>query len=354
MSPTHTHHKSFGLKMFIGLGSLIMLGAIMTYLKIILLPMVLAFFITCILNPLAIVFQHWKLPRPLAILATLLLGLAIIWLTANFMFMSLVAFRDGFPAYQESLDALFGQLTAFRDSRFSFLTFDLIKTHLDSFSFGQFFGDLFNNFFSLTGYLLLTAVFILYFLPAIPAFPEKLKQAFPGSRGEELSQAVQGLSQQIQRYILAKSLLSAGLGFLVGLVCKLFGVDFATTWGMFAFFLNFIPTLGAVTASLMPAILATIQFGLGTGVWLLVVLIFIMALSGNFLEPLILGRSVNLSPTIAFLSILAWGWLWGGIGMIIAVPATAIVKFACDRLTGLKPVGHLMGSLIMKKKNNVG
>jgi predicted PurR-regulated permease PerM len=331
--------------MFIGLGALIMLGAIMTYLKVILLPMVLAFFITCILNPLAMIFQRWGLPRLLAIVSTLLLGLATIWLAANFMFSSLIAFRDGLPAYQDSLDNLYNQLTAIRDSRFSFLTLDLIKTHLASFSFGRFFGDLFNNFFSLTGYLLLTAIFILYFLPAIPAFPEKLKRAFPGERGQEFSKAVQGLSLQIQRYILAKSLLSSGLGLLVGVTCWLFGVDFATTWGMFAFFLNFIPTLGAVAASLMPAILASLQFGWATGLWLLVILFVIMALSGNFVEPLVLGRSVNLSPTIAFLSILAWGWLWGGIGMIIAVPATAIVKFACDRLPTLKPVGNLMGSL---------
>jgi predicted PurR-regulated permease PerM len=342
-SPFQTTNKSFGQKMVIGLGALIMLAVIMTYLKVILLPLVLAFFITCILNPLALLFERWGLPRPLAVVATVLLGLAIIWLTANFMFTSLIAFRDGLPTYRPRLDNLYDQLTALRDERLSFLTLDLIKTHLASFSFGQVFASLFNNFFSLTGYLLLTAVFILYFLPAIPALPIKLKQAFPGPKGEELCLAVEGLSLQVQHYILTKSLLSAGLGFLVGLTCWLFGVDFATTWGIFAFFLNFIPTLGAVVASLMPAILGVIQLGWGTALWLFIVLIIIMALTGNFLEPLILGRSVNLSPTIAFLSILAWGWLWGGIGMIIAVPATAIFKFAFDRLPSLRPVGSLMG-----------
>jgi AI-2 transport protein TqsA len=330
--------------MMAALGCLVMLAVIMTYLKVILLPMVLAFFITLILNPLAIKFQSWGLPRPLAVLATLLLGLASVWLTANFIFTSLIAFRDGLPSYQGRLNSLYEQLTALRDSRFSFLTLDLIKTHLASFSLGGVFAGVFNNFFSLTGYLLLTAIFILYFLPGLPALPGKLQRAFPGPRGLELCQAVEGITDQVQRYILAKSLLSAGLGFLVGLTCRGFGVDFAATWGIFAFFLNFIPTLGAVVAALGPTILCAIQIGWGIALWLLAVLIVIMLLAGNFLEPRILGRSVNLSPTVAFLSILAWGWLWGGIGMIVAVPATAVVKFACERLPGLKPVGQLMGN----------
>jgi predicted PurR-regulated permease PerM len=86
-----------------------------------------------------------------------------------------------------------------------------------------------------------------------------------------------------------------------------------------------------------------------TALWLLLALIVIMVLTGNFLEPLILGRSVNLSPTVAFLSIVSWGWLWGGIGMIVAVPATAVVKVACDRLPGLEAVGAIMGQLGHRK-----
>ncbi|MDR1083857.1 MAG: AI-2E family transporter [Deltaproteobacteria bacterium] len=339
-----TGQRSFGLNLFIGLGSLIMLAAVMTYLKVILLPIVLAFFITCILNPLALLFQKWKLPRTLAVMAAVLLGLAIIWLTANFIFTSLIAFRDGMPSYKDRLEGLYNQFTALRDSSFNFLTLDLIKTHLSSFSFGSVFSSFFNSFFSLTGYLLLTAVFILYFLPAVPALPNKLKHAFPGQRGEELCEIVAGLTVQVQNYILAKSLLSAGSGLMVGVVCQMFGVDFSPTWGIFAFFLNFIPTIGAVVAALMPSILCAIQISWGSALWLLICLSALNVLAGNFLEPLILGRSVNLSPTVAFLSILAWGWLWGGIGMIIAVPATAVIKFACDRLPGLKPVGVLMGS----------
>jgi predicted PurR-regulated permease PerM len=329
-----------------------MLAVLMSYLKVILLPMVLAFFITCVLNPLATLFHRWGLPRPLAVVATVLLGLATIWITANFIFNSLISFRDGLTAYQARINLFFdrlsslsdiGFLNSLKDTRFNFLTLDLIKTHLSSLSFSSLIGNLFNSFFSLTGYLLLTAVFILYFLPALPAFPEKLKRAFPGPKGWELCQMVEGLTTQVQNYILAKSILSAFLGLFVGLACWLFGLDFSPTWGIFAFFLNFIPTLGAIAAAVGPTLFAAIQFSFGTALWLLTVLIFIMLLFGNFLEPLILGRSVNLSPTIAFLSLLAWGWLWGGIGMIIAVPATAIIKFVCDQAPPLKPVGQLMG-----------
>jgi predicted PurR-regulated permease PerM len=68
-------------------------------------------------------------------------------------------------------------------------------------------------------------------------------------------------------------------------------------------------------------------------------------INGDLIEPRVLGKSVDLSPTATFISILVWGWLWGAIGMIIAVPLMAVVKFTCDNFTSLKPAGALMENM---------
>ncbi|MDR1546763.1 MAG: AI-2E family transporter [Deltaproteobacteria bacterium] len=339
----HVARRPAGAGLFLGLGAVLMLAVMLLHLKIIFLPMILAFFLCCLLNPLVGVFRRWGLPRPAAVICTLALGLAVMWLLCNYVLSSLTAFRDGFPRYEGRFEALLERLNELRLNRLSFVTLDMMQTQLSKLSMGSLLSGFFNSLMSFAGYLLLTALFILYFLPALPALPDKLKKAFPGPRGETLSRGAAAVSAKIQSYILIKAVLSAILGLIVTLTCLGFGVDFAASWGIFAFFLNFVPTLGAPLAVAPPVLLCLVQHGWSRAAWLAAVLGAAELVYGNWVEPIFLGRSVNLSPTAAILSILLWGWLWGGVGMVIAVPATAVIKLTCDGLPALQPAGSLMG-----------
>jgi predicted PurR-regulated permease PerM len=156
--------------------------------------------------------------------------------------------------------------------------------------------------------------------------------------------AVAQAGEQIQRYILAKTLLSCGLALALTSICYAFKVDFAASWGIFAFLLCFIPNLGPPLAVAPPFLVCLVQYGTSRALWLLAVLSLLEAVYGNWIEPLILGRSVHLSPTVTLLSFLFWGWLWGGVGMVLAVPLMAAVKCSCDNFKSLKPIGTLMGN----------
>ncbi|MDR2353170.1 MAG: AI-2E family transporter [Deltaproteobacteria bacterium] len=316
----------------------------MTNLKIIILPMVLGFFITCLLNPMVMIFQRWKIPRLIAIVLTLFLGMCVIWIAVNFIVVNILAFRDGLPAYKDKFDILVSNILEFRNQRFEFLTLDMIKEQARSLSLGSVVTGFVNYLFSFTGYFLLTLLFILYFLPALRTFPDKLKKAFPGEKGITLCNAVDTISQRVQSYILVKALVSIGLGLAYTIICKLFGVDFSATWGIFTFFLNFIPTVGIIISTLLPVLLCLLQYSWTAALWLTISLGIPAAITLNFIEPMFLGRSVNLSPVTALMAIFFWGWLWGGVGMIIAVPATAVIKLTCDNFKGLKPLGALMGT----------
>ena len=196
---------------------------------------------------------------------------------------------------------------------------------------------------SFTGHLMLTLLLTLYFLPALPALPGKIRSAFHGVRGEKIGSAVLTVIAQVQRYVLAKTLLSLGLGLAVTAACYAFKVDFTATWGIFAFFLNFVPNLGVPIATLHPVIVCLVQYGPGSSLKLLIALAAIQIVSGNIVEPKILGRSVNLSPTATLLAILVWGWIWGPIGMILAVPLMSVVKLTCQNFPALRPAADLMG-----------
>ncbi|MDR2455727.1 MAG: AI-2E family transporter [Deltaproteobacteria bacterium] len=332
-----------GQLLVLGLAGVFLIAILLIELKVVLLPMVLAFLVCCVLNPLVEIFKKWGLPRFAAIILTLAVGFGLIWLIMNYVLASLTSFKDGFPRYAENIKELGDYLTRLISGRFDFTTVGLVRDQLSKLSFGGSISMLMDYVMSFTGHLTLTALLTFYFLPALPTLPDKLRGAFPGRRGETIGGAVLTVIGQVQRYVLAKTLLSLGLGLAVTIACYAFKVDFAGTWGIFAFFLNFIPNLGVVVATVPPFLICIVQYGPGAGLKLLIALAAVQIVSGNLVEPKVLGRSVNLSPTATLLAILVWGWIWGPIGMILAVPLMAVVKLTCQNFPALRPLASLMG-----------
>jgi predicted PurR-regulated permease PerM len=113
-----------------------------------------------------------------------------------------------------------------------------------------------------------------------------------------------------------------------------------------AFFLNFIPTIGSIVASIPPILLALVQFypSFWPGVIAAVSLITIQLSMGNGIAPKVLGDQLNLSPVVILLSLLFWGWLWGIVGALLSVPIAVAIKIVCDNIATLHPVSVMMGS----------
>jgi predicted PurR-regulated permease PerM len=337
------HPGLLAQRLVLGLAGVVLLAFILIKLKAVLLPTVLAFLVCCVLNPVVEAFNRRGVPRLPAVALTLAVGAGLVWLVLNHVLASLSDFREGLPPYAAKLGAMAGRLADGVSGRLDLATLSMIRERLADLSLGAPIAGLVDNFVSLTGHLALTLLFTLYFLPALPGLPDKVRAAFEGRRGERLGDAVLTIIDQVQRYVLAKTSLSLGLAAAVTVACHAFGVDFATTWGVFAFFLNFIPNLGVPVAVLPPVMVYAAQRGLGPGLWLLATLSVLQLISANLVEPKVLGRSVNLSPTATILSILVWGWIWGLVGMILAVPLMAVVKLACQNIPSLRPVASLMG-----------
>jgi predicted PurR-regulated permease PerM len=338
------------LKVFLGLGLLFMVSYLLMRLKIVVLPMVLAFFISSLLNPMALFFQK-KLPRSVSVMLSLAVGMGVIWIAVIFVMSSLATIQEGLPSYKPEFDLAVNEI---RDvlsrnldpltRHFDFSVLDMLKEQLHKISFGSMVSGIVNQFVVFLGYFLLTLLFTLYFLPALPRFPDRLRRAFPGRGGARLCAAVAVISKKVQGYLLVKCMLSMGLGAWFGFTCLAFGVAFAATWGIIAFLLNFIPTVGIVASVVLPTLMCALQHGWTSSLWLALCLGAPAAVTLNWAEPTLLGRSVDLSPVAALMAILFWGVLWGGTGMIIAVPLTAVIKLTCDSFDDLKPLGKLMGA----------
>jgi predicted PurR-regulated permease PerM len=154
---------------------------------------------------------------------------------------------------------------------------------------------------------------------------------------------VQSITWNVHRYVLIKTIISVLTGLLVYLVMLLFGLEFAETWALLTVFLNFIPNIGSIVATLFPTLAALVQFDSWTPVLLIFTIITLIQFSvGNLIEPQLMGRSLNLSPFVIILSLTFWGAIWGIVGMFLAVPIMVMVMIACSHVPFLHPIAILL------------
>lgn len=151
---------------------------------------------------------------------------------------------------------------------------------------------------------------------------------------------------QVTRYISIKFIISLATGVLVWLGLTIVRQDFALVWGFFAFVMNFIPTFGSIFSWALTTLFAVLQFYPApapiafAAIWLLLIN-FVL---GNIVEPRIEGQNLGISPFIILVSLSLWGWMWGFVGMIIAVPIMVIIKIVCVNFSFLHPIAIFLGN----------
>jgi predicted PurR-regulated permease PerM len=157
-------------------------------------------------------------------------------------------------------------------------------------------------------------------------------------------QALDEITNQIQRYLLVQLAVSVLVGVLTWLVFMAIGLEQSAVWGVAAGVTNLIPYLGAILIGGASALVAFIQFGaLDMGVLVGVSSFAIHTVVGNLLTPWWMGRASRMSPFAVFVSVLVFGWLWGVWGLLLGVPILMVVKAICDRVDELNAVGELLG-----------
>lgn len=187
--------------------------------------------------------------------------------------------------------------------------------------------------------VLLTMTFILF-------EATELEMKFKAAFGTEARPAgpFTDATTQVQRYLVIKSIASAFTGLFVAIGVSALGLDFPVMWGLIAFLLNFIPSIGSIVAAIPPILLALVQLSPLGALGVTAVYIVVNTLIGSFLEPRFMGRTLGLSPLVVFLSLLFWGWVWGPVGMLFCVPMTVIAKLFLETQEDTRWIAVFLGS----------
>lgn len=303
-------------------------------------PLMLAVFFTIICGPPVAKLRRWM---PFwAALGLIMLGLVAVFITIPLLvgtalrevIRDLPAFRGELMQLEEELLERLAGWGIDVPSNEMFETFDagwvtsLLATFLNELL--RAFGD---------GVIVL--ILIAFMLAETAWFSAKIA-LIEGDSGEA-SERVGEVIANVHRYVGIKTLISLGTGILVWIGLAVLGIEHALVWGFLAFLLNYIPNVGSIIAGVPPILLALIQHGSGTALFVVLLYVAVNQFFGSFLEPRLMGRGLGLSPLIVFVSLLFWGWVFGPVGMLLSAPITMAIKVALEVFPDTRWIAVLLG-----------
>jgi predicted PurR-regulated permease PerM len=158
-------------------------------------------------------------------------------------------------------------------------------------------------------------------------------------------QALNEITEQIQRYLLLHLFISALVGLVTGLCFWALGLENAALWGVVGAVFRLVPYVGSAVAAGGAALVAFLQFGsVNMALVVLVLSVTIHSIAGTLITPWLASRASRLNPVAIFIGVIAWGWLWGVWGLLLGVPILMAIKAVCDRIDDLKPLGEFLGN----------
>jgi predicted PurR-regulated permease PerM len=186
---------------------------------------------------------------------------------------------------------------------------------------------------------------MLYFLLANgDQYREKIVKVLPTLHDKKRAVAIiRRIQQDVAHYLLSITVINGVLGCLIGLGLYLVDMPNPMLWGVMAAALNFVPYIGALLGEIIIGIVGLVTFADPVDAWNPVaVYLTLSAIEGQFVTPSVLGHRLTINPLIVFLAVLFWGWLWGIVGALLAVPLLACFKTVCDSVDRLHPVSEFL------------
>jgi len=318
----------------------IAVAAALYWLQPVLIPFVLALFIALGLSPLVdLQIRVLRLPRPVALLATLLLVALLFALVGLVFSASVTRLADSAGTYEAQLNLMVSQLYERLPEEW---VAQLPEGQVASFAsipastVGQILGQITNAILGVLSQSFVVFIFVMFLLIGGGQWSRQEE----GTLGEIVS--------RIRRYLVVNAGISGATGALVAITLLVLQVPLAIVFGLLAFLLNFIPNIGSIVATLLPLPVVIITPEISPGVAVLAIAIpgAIQVVIGNMIAPKVMGDSLDLHPVVILLALIFWGMLWGVVGMLLATPITAVVKILLEKLPSGRPLAELMAGRI--------
>lgn len=301
-------------------------------LKEIFIPLFFAVFFTFLIAPIARFLRDRKIPNAITIILITVILLAMIGLIILMLYAGFNSLAEQVPKYEarilataisigNSLGISSEEISNYMHPQLSYLKW------LTQGSGNDMFTGFMKNAFNLIMYITLMIIFVIFIVADHNRFAERIYRTISGQDKEITHKMLFKIENQVIRYIVNKTMICLAAGILETLLMLLLGIDFPLIMGFLTFTFVFIPTIGPGIAIVIPSIIALLQYGWD---WHIIAITASLTIGhtaiGSIAEPKIMGDSLNLSPIIVIISLVFWAWIWGPIGMILAIPITSAMN----------------------------
>lgn len=306
-----------------------------------LIPVAFAFFLSILSMPIMHGLMKYRVPHVAALLLTVLSIVSCIGLLVWGGIGLLKTFQKEVPGYVVKLKHEVDDAAVWLEER----GVDGVKATIDQFldvqgiinfatqqdvmkTLASMAGSTFGTVATVLASMVIVIVLMLFILIEAPSTQSKASLVRKAG-GPDLTLFMQATTD-IQKYLGVKTLISLGTGILAAVLCMIFGLKYYLLWGLLAFLFNFIPAIGSTSAGIPAMIEALVNHGFGAAVLVGIGYALINFGLDNLLQPMLMGRRFGISGLVIILSIIFWGWLWGPIGMFLAIPLTMMIKVFLD------------------------
>lgn len=305
-------------------------------------PFLLAVFISIIVYPLLELMSKVHINRFFAFIILIGICGSGLWILGNVIAIALLGFSADLPIYKAKIDIFIDNLVIYiKDNS----NIDISNNILSFINIDKLIATT-SNLIVQTGSIV-TQSFLVFLLLAFILFEVQIfkdKVAYFALKNPLASDIASTFISNLKRYLAIKTISSIATGVIVWVFLILFDVPYAPLWAVLAFILNYIPTIGSIIAAI-PAILVSLAVNdLSSTLWLTLIYLVLNIAIGNFIEPKFLGKELGISTLVVILSLLFWGFVFGIGGMFLAVPLTMSIKIALDANPKTKSISILLSN----------
>ncbi|MBV6647558.1 MAG: AI-2E family transporter [Cyclobacteriaceae bacterium] len=285
-------------------------------------------------------------PRWLQVTLAFLITFSVLWGFWEILSYNINLIIKKSSDYSENLQSMiqgFKLLPIFEDLPGAENFDDFLIENLSKLDIQSYVGNILNSLSFIVGNFALIVVYVIFLLIEENFIPAKINVLTKSTdRKENVSKIIRQISQSVNTYFSVKTSMSLLTGVLSFLVMLMLGVDFAVLWAFLIFLFNYIPYVGSLIATLLPAIFAIFQFAsFWPFLWVFLSVEAVQILVGNYIEPKVMGKTLNLSPLIVVMALSFWGAIWGVVGMILSVPIVSVIVIVMSHFPATKGVAIL-------------
>jgi AI-2 transport protein TqsA len=345
---TEQNNSQQGIRFLIIAAALVIIIMGINQAQSVLVSLLLAIFLAMLGTPPVLWLERKHIPTFFAVSIVVACMIIILLAVFGLVGASFNSFIDALPSYQQNVQEQVAALKALLAKKGIRVTDKMTLVYTNPEAVMSLTTRLLAGLGSTFSNLVLILFTISFILFEAASFPIKLR-AVLGNPEQAFPQFTKYV-HDIKRYMIIKTGISLTAGILVGIWLYILGVDFPILWGFLTFLLHYVPNVGSAIAAIPAVILAHIQLGIGPAALAAAGYLVISLILGNMVEPRLMGQRLELSTLVVFLSLIFWGSLLGLVGMVLCVPLTMTLKFACENNKDTRWIAVLLGPEAPREK----